>query len=148
MLHIQTSVGPSKIHGLGVFTKEFVPKGKTVATYKEGFDIRMTREELLALPRDGMETFWQFGWCLYPLDEYAFDGDNLRYINDSKRNANLTIGNDHFATYAKRDIQPNEELSIRYLDFYWTAWNRNALTDIYHAYIHHDPHYETLLKGY
>jgi uncharacterized protein len=50
MLMIRTRVGPSSIHGNGVFACEMVQPGTTVWQYEPAFDRVISEEELLKLP--------------------------------------------------------------------------------------------------
>jgi len=50
MLLVKTKLGPSKIHGIGLFVDEFIPKGTIVWKFVPGFDLKFTKEEVEKFP--------------------------------------------------------------------------------------------------
>jgi SET domain-containing protein len=112
MLLVETSVGPSRIHGLGCFTNEFIPRGKRVWVFDRRIDPIIYESRLARLPR-AMQTF---------LDQKGFAatrrwrrcivlcGDDSRYMNHSD-DPNLV------KNVACRDIEAGEELTCDYWSF-------------------------------
>ncbi len=96
-LHRLFRVGPSPIHGMGLFARARIRKGQYLGTY-EGPRVN----------RNGSHVLWVYeghGWT-------RRDGKNLlRFINHSSEpNAEF----DGFDLYALRDIRPGEEITIDY----------------------------------
>jgi hypothetical protein len=112
MLLVETTVRPSKIHGLGCFTNEFIPKGKRVWVFDRRIDPIIYKAHLSRLPK-AMQTF---------LDEKGFAatrrwrqcivlcGDDSRYMNHS--DDPNTVKN-----IACRDIEAGDELTCDYWSF-------------------------------
>ena len=50
MLLIKTKIQESRIHGIGLFADEFIPKGTEIWKFTPGFDMKFTREEILKFP--------------------------------------------------------------------------------------------------
>jgi hypothetical protein len=112
MLLVETTVRPSKIHGLGCFTNEFIPKGKRVWVFDRRIDPIIYKAHLSRLPK-AMRTF---------LDEKGFAatrrwrqcivlcGDDSRYMNHS--DDPNTVKN-----IACRDIEAGDELTCDYWSF-------------------------------
>ncbi len=52
MMCIKTNVLPSKIHGLGLFADEFIPKGTIIWKFTQGFDLKFTKEQIKKFPKE------------------------------------------------------------------------------------------------
>lgn len=112
MLLVETTVRPSKIHGLGCFTNEFIPTGKRVWVFDRRIDPIIYKAHLSRLPK-AMQTF---------LDRNGFAakrrwrhcivlcGDDSRYMNHSD-DPNLV------KNIACRDIEAGDELTCDYWSF-------------------------------
>lgn len=112
MLLVETTVEPSKIHGLGCFTKEFIPKGKRVWVFDRRIDPIVYAAHLRRLP-EAMQTFLaekgfaatrRWRRCI------VLCGDDSRYMNHSD-DPNLV------KNIACRDIEAGEELTCDYWSF-------------------------------
>jgi SET domain-containing protein len=112
MLLIETTVEPSPVHGLGCFTREFIPEGKRVWVFDRRIDPIVYEAQLPKLP-SAMRTF---------LEQKGFTarrrwrrcivlcGDDSRYMNHSDQ-PNLV------KNVACRDIEVGEELTCDYWSF-------------------------------
>jgi len=49
MLLVKTSIGPSKIHGIGLFATQFIPKGEVLWRFEPGFDLELSKDDILRL---------------------------------------------------------------------------------------------------
>ena len=96
MFLIDTYLDKSKIHGIGVFSKENITKGKKIKEVKPEFEIRFNKTNL---PR-------------MPLALANFIGiDNEKYLNHSN---NPTVDEDGIAL---KNIKIGDEITIDYRDF-------------------------------
>jgi len=113
MLKIKTYVDKSSIHGLGLFSKEFVPSGTVVWKYNEFFTAKILKEVIKNFSNE--ELFHLVEVDYYWIDEngdYMFPLDGDRFTNHSchpnviHETATLSI--------AARDIHPGEEITNDY----------------------------------
>jgi SET domain-containing protein len=99
--------------GLGLFTKEFIPKGAIVWEFIEGVDIKISKEKFDTLNMVQKEYFYKYAWveedgCYYSSCDFT------NFINHSY-NPNLKIEGD--IVYSLFDIQEGEELFENYQEF-------------------------------
>lgn len=115
MLLVKTKIGPSKIHGIGLFADQFIPKGMPVWKFRKGFDLKYTESELNQLSPPARNQFLHY--CYSYKDEsghyYVVCADDYRFLNHST-NPNLTNvetpGEEEGIDIAIKDIQVGEEL--------------------------------------
>lgn len=114
MITVKTKIGKSKIHGIGLFADEFIPKGTRLWRFEKDFDLMISEEKKQSLPKlnqEFIEFYYfydnQFGWIIL--------GDNARFINHSD-NPN-TDSKEFMFTKANRDIKIGEEIFENYYDF-------------------------------
>jgi SET domain-containing protein len=116
MLTVSTYLAPSVIEGLGVFAREYIPRGRLIWTLNPKFDIFINESEIDAYPpylQDFMSRY------TYPHLEMPgvviLDSDNGRFMNHSP------IPNTDFRIfdrgYALVDIAVGEELTCNYYEF-------------------------------
>ena len=112
MFLIRTRIGPSRIHGVGVFAVDAVPTGTVVWRYDPAFDRIVTDEELARSP----PAFRAY------LDAYAYpsadlDGatllccDHAKFLNHS---AEPTTEERPFTSLAARPIAAGDEITCHY----------------------------------
>jgi SET domain-containing protein len=109
MLIIKTTLLPSPIHGIGLFSDEDIPAGTII--YK--VDILWTkiflRDYVESLSELEQEFFQKYAWSVGDLFYLSIDND--RFMNHSwKPNTYET----HFTTVALRDIKKGEEITCDY----------------------------------
>jgi SET domain-containing protein len=113
MLLIETYIAESSGKGLGLFSKNFVPKGTLIWKFVEGFDIRVEKEKYESLSeiqkRYVDEYFWKEGDYLYS------SCDNSVFQNHS--NTPNSVVRDEDEMVAARDIHPDEEILVGYDTF-------------------------------
>jgi len=114
MLIVKTKLAPSLIHGIGVFTEEFIPSGSIIWQWHEGIDHKVSPELVDALPEVCQEVFKRYSWI--ENDMYIICIDNERYINHSD-NPNCVFPDDGTIGFAARDIQIGEEITQDYSTF-------------------------------
>ena len=91
-------IGPSKIHGTGLFARRRIDEGTYIGTYK-GPETK----------KNGTYVLWVYETDAVPTGR---DGKNLlRYLNHAEEgNAEF----DGFDLYALRTIEPHEEITFNY----------------------------------
>lgn len=113
MLLIETYVAESPGMGLGLFSKNLVPKGTIIWRFVEGFDIKVNKEKYKSLSEVQKkfvdEYFWKEGDYLYS------SCDHSNFQNHSNHPNSVAKGEDEMV--AARDIQPNEEILVSYDTF-------------------------------
>lgn len=114
MLLVDTYLAPSAIHGIGVFTKEFIPQGAKVWEFTPGFDQIFSDEDLTKLTQLQREAIYFYAYRSDINQQLVLCCDNARHYNflpnpncgDQENQAP-----DDFSSYALRDIQVGEELT-------------------------------------
>jgi SET domain-containing protein len=119
MLRVKTTIGPSKIHGIGLFANQLIPKGTLIWEFDEGLDTVVREEDLADLPEDALEQVLNFTYIDKNSRERVFCADNICFNNHSI-NPNLIHlyeGRKHGRSFAVRDIKKGEEITVDYWDF-------------------------------
>lgn len=133
MLHIRTSIGPSKIHGTGLFAAEPIRVGSAVWSFTPAFDRTFTREEIAKLPDGARIYLATYAYKSQVSGVYVLPEDNGKYFNHSDapntRSTHPADGGE-VITYALRDIAPGEELTDDYSSFEDPFDNENILADV------------------
>lgn len=83
MLLIKTKVIQSKIHGLGLFADQLIPKGTEIWKFTPGFGQKFTREQILAFPKLLQIYMYKYGWRNKKSKLYIFSADDGKYFNHS-----------------------------------------------------------------
>ena len=109
MLLVGTYLAPSKLHGLGLFAREFIAKDAVIWEFVPEFDRMFTRDEFNALPVPAQDFIRHYGHHESGTPDVIYlCGDLAKFMNYSAADYNLrdTLR----TTYALKDIQPGEEL--------------------------------------
>jgi hypothetical protein len=133
LLFIQTNVGKSRIHGLGLFAAQFIPKGTVIWKFTPGFDLRFSREQILAFPRVLQIYLSTYAWKSKKSGLYCFASDNDKYCNHSITPNALSEykdGEAEVVTTAIRDIHKGEEITENYGAFEDEYDHENVLDEI------------------
>lgn len=121
MLLVQTRLGPSVIHGTGLFAAEFIPKGTRTWSFRPDFDRAFTEEEFARLPEPARKELLEHAYKSAHTGRYILCADNARFANHSDDPNCLANEEDWVdgerGDIAVRDIQIGEELTNRYSDF-------------------------------
>jgi SET domain-containing protein len=123
MLLVKTTVGPSRIEGLGLFAAEFIPKGRRIWEYREGVDQRFDESHLAQFAEDEQERLLTHCYKNPVSGLYVLCGDDAKYINHGEEPNTEDIGfdegllNGEGITIAARDISPGEEIVSNYASF-------------------------------
>jgi hypothetical protein len=121
MLLVKTKIGPSKIHGVGLFAAEFISKGTPTWRFKPGFDLAVTQKDIDALLDVAQGAFKNYCYKSNLTGRYILCFDDARYFNHDE-NANCIEDPSYeiegeTGDIAARDIAEGEELTNNYAAF-------------------------------
>ena len=112
MLMVKTYLGQSRIHGIGVFAAETIPKGTKIWRYVEGFDRCYTPKQFRKLPKPARDFIKSYG---YKVDgEIIVPGDHDRHSNHSDRPNTYLKGG---YAIARVTIRKGTEITNDYREF-------------------------------
>jgi SET domain-containing protein len=117
----KTTVAKSNIHGLGLFSNEFIKKDYVFWRHDhiiDGWmDIKSAEKPKYAMFLEHVDYFYCYDEAL---DLYIRPSDNLIFINHSDT-PNLTSLS-KYMHIANKDIEENEELTLNYRDICDYGW--------------------------
>lgn len=117
MLLVTTYVTNSTIHGQGIFTSQFIPKGSVIWKFNEATDLTFTPSAISGLINvfgtEFYTTFMNFAYLDIATNLYILHLDNLRYMNHSKTPNTETL-EDGLTMIALVDIPAFTELTEDY----------------------------------
>jgi len=116
MMLVPVRVGPSGIHGLGVFAVERIAQGMPVWRFTPGFDLDLDPALLAAQPAHFRNVMLHYGYVDPVLNRFILCCDDGRFINhsDSPNLRTDRSADRHGIDVAARDIAAGEELTIDY----------------------------------
>ncbi len=117
MLLIKTKIGPSAVHGIGLFADQFIPKGTVTWQYAPNVDVGITKQEIESLPQLSKEYFLYYSYYDKKRDLHILPVDHLKFINHSAKEDLINIDSTPDQDIARRDIQIGEELLCNYNNF-------------------------------
>ena len=125
MMLVKTRVGPSSIHGMGLFAFDFIPRGTPIWRFQPGFDHDFSPEQFAALPPIARDHTRWFCFVSKIDGHVILSGDHACFINHSE-NHNTGAPPDAVTpvtTVALRDIAAGEEITCNYWSYDAdTAW--------------------------
>jgi uncharacterized protein len=114
MMMVETILGQSPIHGLGVFLARPVKKGELIWRFDSRIDRVYAPEEIAGLPEHVQRYLRTYSTWHAGVGVYVLCGDNGRYFNHSPIPSTISnaiaFGEDH----AARDLAQGEELTSDY----------------------------------
>jgi SET domain-containing protein len=126
-----TEVKKSKIHGLGLFAKKKIPKGR-IWWHARPQDVLIIYENQFlsldnSLKSPSMESFMNslltYSYYERDLNALVFCLDNSRYVNHSfEANSGASEDENGFCALALRDIVPGEEITEDYSKYTLCNW--------------------------
>lgn len=125
MLYVKTKVKESTIEGVWLFALEFIPKWTIIWKFTPWFDLKYTKEEIEALPKQAQEYLERYIWLSKKSKKYCFSIDNGKYFNHSENPNTLSEyyeDEEEAVTKAIKDIQIWEELTDDYSSFESDEW--------------------------
>ena len=113
MFTIEVYIKESEGKGLGVFSKNFIPKGTIIWKFVEGFDIKIHMNELIKLNDIQKKFVDKYFWR--EKDYYYSSCDHSIFQNHSSKSNSIPDKNGDMV--AKCDINIDEEIVVNYNDF-------------------------------
>lgn len=110
MLRVKTFLQRSSIHGIGVFSTEFIPKGTVTWVFDEGIDLLLPISTVDKLPEPAKIQLFRYGYIYFGTNEITLCADDARFMNHS--DVPNTIKD-----IAVCDIAAGEEITCNYYDF-------------------------------
>jgi uncharacterized protein len=114
MMMVETVLGRSPIHGLGVFLAQPVKRGQLIWRFDSRIDRIYAPEEIASLPDHVRRYLKTYSTFHAGVGVYVLCGDNGRYFNHSPSPSTVSnaiaFGEDH----AARDLAEGEELTSDY----------------------------------
>lgn len=120
MLKVRTTIGPSKIHGIGLFAAEDIPRGTVVWEFTPGFDRRFSEAAMERLPELARDYLRTYAYKSRATRLYILPEDHGKYFNHSdspNTRSRQPSGSREVVTCAIRDIWAGEELTDDYSSF-------------------------------
>ena len=117
MLTILASAKPSKIHGVGLFADEFIPKGTITWRFDPAWDIVFPKDEVEKMPEYQKRLIKFFAYFSSKRQAYIYSIDDGRFLNHSAHpNHDVLPVQDEveLCNVANRNIQIGEELTVDY----------------------------------
>jgi len=110
---IPTYVGPSPIHGYGVFSAAPIPAGTLIWRFVEGVDLRLSANDLQGLPPALKHVFKSY--CYREASgSYVLCGDNAKFMNHS---TTPSCDDGGAVTVVPQDLPAGTELTCDYHRF-------------------------------
>lgn len=114
MMMVDTELGPSSIHGIGVFLTEPVPAGQLIWRFDSRVDRVFSNAELREMP-ERLQRFLRMYSTLHDgLQLWVLCGDNGRHFNHSDRPNTRSLGVAFGDDVAAMDLPAGTELTSDY----------------------------------
>jgi SET domain-containing protein len=119
LLLVPTRIGPSTIHGIGVFAVAPIAKGTPVWRFEKGLDMEFAPDIAERFPEQVRTFFAQYGYVDRNLNRLILCFDDARFVNHSDvPNVGTDYAQDpHGLDVALCDIAAGEELTMDYAGF-------------------------------
>lgn len=132
MLLVKTKIGPSNIHGTGLFADQFIPKGTMIWEFTPGFDQHFTRQQIEKFPDLIQIYLYKYSSLSRKSGFYMLCADHGNFVNHSETPNTLTEdqGGVEPVVIAIQDIQSGEEITDNYSSFEAEHAEGNFLDEI------------------
>jgi len=118
MLLVKTYLDKSKIHGIGLFSGQSIPKGKIVYKLSPKLDINLPAGKFNKLDCYSKKQIKHYGHVIKKGDRWCLAFDDIRFCNHNK-NGNITTDKKSakYQLIAKTDIKKGDEITQDYAEF-------------------------------
>ena len=130
MFVIKTRVGPSTIHGTGVFAGQDVPAGGEVWRFNPPFDLIISDSDVEGLSDSAKEYVEMYSYrCLDLGGKRVLSGDHARFLNHSD---DPNTEERPFVSIARKPIFAGDEITCDYGAFCagWTGFEREMKNSV------------------
>jgi|SRR3989344_5403230 len=120
VLLVKTKIGPSKIHGIGLFADQFIPKGTLIWKFTPNFDQKISVKKINNFPKELQDYLETYTWPSKEPGKYCLVFDEAKFFNHSKFPNTISIpyeNEEEIITLASRDIPPGEEITGNYKEY-------------------------------
>ena len=119
MMLVETRVGPSAIHGMGLFAKNFLPQGTPIWRFEPRFDQVFSAQAIALLPPVAQDHARHFCFIGKSDGQSILSGDHACFINhsDAPNTGAPAATTNPVTTVALRDIAAGEEITCDYFSF-------------------------------
>ena len=117
MLLVKTTLGPSPIHGIGLFADQWVPQGTHIWEFTPGFDVKLSAAFVANAPEPLKSWLATHTYLSCISHTYILCSDDARFFHHADHPNTVSrevAGEEEVVTVATRDIQPGEELTDDY----------------------------------
>ena len=115
LYRVEVKVATNPKMGLGLFTKEFIPKDSIAWKFTEGIDTKISLSQFSDLNDAQKEYFTKYGWIEKGEEEFYYSSGDLSNFMNHSYTPNLDGKQEYLI--AVRDIQIGEELFVDYSEF-------------------------------
>jgi hypothetical protein len=112
MLRVKTRIGPSAIHGIGLFADQDIARGTLIWEYMPTFDVTFDREAFERLPAESQRHVDKYAFLDREQNVFVLCGDDARFMNHSAEPNTWEVSES--CTLAARDIRAGEEITCDY----------------------------------
>ena len=118
MLLVKTYLGPSRIHGIGLFAAQRIREGTVVWRMEPLIDLELTQAQMERLAEPSRAQVRKYTYMDLVRHRLVLCGDDARFFNHADRpNCQDFPDADGGTTVAGRDIEEGEELTCDYARF-------------------------------
>jgi len=112
MLRVRTRIGPSAIHGIGLFAEQEIPRGTLIWEFLPTFDVTFDRAAFERLPAETQRNVDKYAFLDREQNVFVLCGDDARFMNHSTEPNTWEVSES--CTLASRDIAAGEEITCDY----------------------------------
>jgi SET domain-containing protein len=117
MLLVKTCLAPSRIHGIGLFASEPIPRGTVVWRRNPAVDVALSDGDLARLAEPCRAQVLRYAYLDPTIRRWILCGDDARFFNHADRPNCRDTREVDGETVAARDIEAGEELTADYTTF-------------------------------
>lgn len=127
MILVNTRLGLSDRHGIGLFAAQFIPKGTVTWEFSQELDTGYSEDQINRMSIPAREQFLKYAYFDKVLEKYILCFDDQRFINHCSVSPNIL--STPWRDIAARDIQEGEELVCDYNCYDDTYFKRREMDE-------------------